>query len=268
MDYSAIIYAALGGGIGGGIASFMVRLSKTEGAKKGVVGGLSVIFVIIGYTVSGLLYKNMKLPRILPLDTTEMVRGLPALEFIQTQNPDVFKQLIYPVDKAMRNKKVTQDTLNEFRKTYSNLLESKKKTASIETLKTEHEVSIKLFQILKDKAPVICTKKLHGRPFKDISGLVTQEYITQEQKVMASFFTAKNRDVKLVADKEAGKVLLTEMTQKIITALGITNLDPPPESEIANKKVCDFHIMLNSEIKELDNKDFIDVYGFMNSLNP
>lgn len=257
----------MGGLLGGILASIFGLLFNKEDSKRMFTAVIALVLIIICAPIPKSLYKDMKLPRIIPLDTGELIEAVPVLEFIKMQDPVIYKELIYPIDKAARNRKVTQDTLNDFRKTYTSLLEAKKRTASIETLTAEHKLSIEFIEVMKNKTPIVCTQKLHGRPYEDVSGLVTQEYVAQEQQVMASFFTAKSRDTKVVSDIDAGKVIVTEMTRKIIQKLEITSLDPSPEDEIENKKVCDFHIMLNSEMIKLTDKDFIDVYGYRNSLN-
>ncbi len=263
MDFSAIIYAALGGGIGGAMGSFIGKLFKKEGANNALVGVVAVIMIVTGYQGTIALYKNMKLPRIFPLDTKEMVKGLPALEYIQEQNPAAFKELIYPVDRAVRRNEITQKTLNEFRSTFFALLEQKKKSASIEVRKTEYEVAIELYESLKVKAPEVCTQKLHGRPYPNLTEFVSESYVKKEQQAIAKYFSETAHDnQKSPVDIKAGETLVNKLNAEIITNLSLVDLDPAEDDIEANMKICDYHIHINAEFLKLNDVDFQNVIAF------
>ena len=93
-DVSAIIYSAIGGGGGALIGVLLFFLFQkmrrkdvasedrvSTGVKGGLVGGLAVA----GGLFVGAVYKNMTLPRIFPMDDTEIAQSLPVLVFIKTE---------------------------------------------------------------------------------------------------------------------------------------------------------------------------------------
>lgn len=181
MDVSAIIYAALGGGIGGALGPLIGRLINNKDAKKGTVTVISAVFIAIGYQGTTLLYKNMTLPRIVPLDTSGVLKTVPALKYVQSESPKLYAKLIHPIDKAVRNNETTQETLNDFRLNFEIALSEKRKNASAKTLRTDNDMAFELYGILKVEAPVVCTQKLHGRPFQMLTEFLSKDYLEREQ---------------------------------------------------------------------------------------
>jgi len=269
MDISAIIYAAIGGALGGGLGTTLGRLfDKSKEFKSLVTVGLTAGVVVLGDTCTNILYKNMTLPRIIPLETADLVEGLPVLKYIREQNLTVFNELIYPIDKAVRNNGLTQETLNSFRKTLKEVLDEKKREASAKALRGEYEVAIDLYEQMKEKAPVVCTQKFHGRPFQNLSPLLSAEYLEKEQRAMSNYFILPNRPVDFQVNLKTGEDTFNELVQKAIVDLEIANTNPSDDDLSENtvaehRKICDFHIMLNKKILMLDDTTIINTQLYL-----
>lgn len=70
-------------------------------------------------------------------------------------------------------------------------------------------------------------------------------------------------------DIENGEELFDSMSQRVITKLEITNLDPSEdltvETIVEHKKVCDFHREIILEMNKLTDQNFLNMYAYLNT---
>jgi len=137
MDWSLIIYSALGaaggGALGTAIAALVQKLhgnyehsdepEKADVKIKRRAGGRSVlaaILAVVGYSAVPIYYKNMTLPRILPFELSATKEEAGMYNLIKEHSPEDYKRLINNIDKAARNKNIDQATLNKAREIFLN----------------------------------------------------------------------------------------------------------------------------------------------------
>jgi len=282
MDFSAIIYAGLGGGVGGLIAASITALierrqsaqedtNKNNDAAKGALrGGLAALFVVGGFTTTSALYKNMTLPRIVPMDVAEMIEDLPYLRYIEEQDPVAFEKLIYPIDKISRSGKNTQESVTEFRAQLQKIVSEKQATASAETLRVQNEVASELFDTLKLKAPQVCTQKFYGRPFQLLNEILDDDYSKRENAAMGLYFTNPPRPETYTPDLVRGEELFNEIFLRLVEELEIEDLDPPidddPTTLVQHIKICNIQSKLNHASNALSDDDFLHVVSYIASV--
>ncbi len=264
MDLSSIVYAMIGGALGGGIGALFSK------KFKGTLGTVLMAVSVVGFwQVTTGMYKAMILPRILPLNVEEVIEEFPLLGHIRQNSPEKFKEMIVPFDRVMRNGGKTEKGISEFRNLLNAELEERQQTASAETLREEAKVAIRLYKALRDPAPEVCTQKLHGRSYGDISSYLNEDYVSAEQKALSLYYTNLPRAAGYVADLENGKAIFDPIVQAVVKQFEITNLDPvvsgDEQNDADHQKICDFHIEVNSGLLELSDKDTLDAWSYLKS---
>lgn len=279
MDISAIIYAAIGGG-GGAVFGVLVfslfrkmrgeDVSRLTGTASGVGGGLIGGLAVAGGIGMGALYNNMILPRIVPLDDSDMIAETPIFGVIKEQSPEVYAQILFPIDRAVRNGGVKQEDLNEGRKIYFSLIEEKMQIASGEALRSLEEVSEYQNKVLKEKEPRICTLILNGEPYPAIDQYFSKEDQKAEQTVMVNFFTNEPRDPEFVTDLQRGKMLSEKALLEPMKEMGITDIRPDPSpgagNDVAHRKICDLAIAFAKNKQGYSDEDIMNVQAYLKSL--
>lgn len=278
MDWNLIIYSALGGGLGAIIGSF---LSKAFGASKSHESPkanseenpkknrtlLTVIFVIAGLNILPFLYRSGTLPQFIPLNMEALHKELPVLAEIQREDLESYERMIEPLKSSARRGTPNQQELDSFRKVYHEVIAEKSKFASETTLKGMQELSIEQFEILKQKAPRICTLVANNLPYPTLEEYLGKDFAKREQTALMKLFSEKPRDPAFVADLDNGEKIFNDFAVKIIGELLITSLNPDTSPQIENldehEKVCDFSIAYSTLMMSLDTKEFYDVDAFM-----
>jgi hypothetical protein len=278
MDISAIIYAAIGGGGGAALGVLLFSLfrkirredaSNQSDMKSGVRGGLVGGLAVAGGIVMGALYDNMVLPRIVPLDDSDMIAEMPIFGVIKEQSPGAYSQILVPIDRAVRNGGVQQEDLNETRKVYFSLMEEKMQIASGEALRSLEEISEYQNKVLKEKEPRICTLILNGEPYPAIDQYFSEEDQKAEQTVMVNLFANEPRDPEFVTDLERGKMLAEKALLKPMKTMGITDIRPDPSpdagNDAAHRKICDLAIAFAKNKQAYSDEDIMNVQAYLTS---
>jgi len=276
MDWSSIIYTAIGAGGGGALFALIVMFAiKIFGRKsddsennslKTVKGWITAAGAAIGVVVVPALYKNMTLPRIIPLGDAYLINEIPMLEYIKDGDPDGYEVLKAKLDKAMRSGGSDLEALADFRADLQAVILEKQQIAGPKPFRAEYEVSSELFQHLKEKAPVVCTQKLYDLPHPLLSSYLPEAYVAREQKAMALYFTEPPRDPDLNIDMEAAERWVRETVTDIVSTYGIEDMEPEPDDLEGNRKICDFQTSLNQRLAALDDDTLLNhsVYLFSN----
>jgi len=290
MDFTAIIYAAIGGGAGAGLGHALAGMfskskSKTETdeikageanfsevkkSRSGIGSGLAGGLAVAGMLGLPALYKNMTLPRIVPLDETEFLESEPIYKLIKEQSPEDYKRFLGPLDRATRNGNVTQKDLDEIRVVLFEQIKEKTALANAEVLRDLNNVSVLQSEIYNEKEPSICTLIFNGEPYPDVSDILTEDVAEKERVAMVSLFTEAPRDSTIVVDLERGEQLLTEIAANIITELGISNVRPEitntAENRVEHQKICEFNALFIQKQHALLDQDLYNVQAYLNSL--
>lgn len=279
MDISLIIYSGLGAALGAATGKLISRAffkdveketNSPEEDKKGNKTVLTVILTIIGLNVLPLYYKDMTLPRLAPIDTRAFNKDMPVLNIIQDQNPELYQNMLKPLDKALRNNDFTQDELNEFREAYLVAITEKRKIASAKTLRKSDSVATLQLEILKEKEPTYCTLIFYGRPYPRLDEILGTDFGIKEQAALTLLFTESPRPQSYVPDLEMGKSLFDQIAAIIIEENNITDLDPKilPSNEniLEHKKICDFQSSLFAKKAELNDAEMLNVNAYLASL--
>jgi hypothetical protein len=259
VDWSSIIYAAIGGGAGGALGAFFVRFVSNKTIKSII----TVILVILGYNFTTGLYKNMKLPRIIPLDISDITSEVPAFEILRKNSPTEFETYISSIDRIVRKRKLTEDDLAGLRRQIYDIVESKRLYAPPAVLREQNRISARQFEILYAKSPEICTAQANGRPFPILTNIVGKEFAAEEQKVMEKLFAVKSGGV--VGDKEIGETLYGDILRAEITNLSILTLDPAPEDIDGHKKICKLFENAMNKVNDLDDESIRNVAAYIAS---
>lgn len=281
MDISAIIYAAIGGGGGAafGILLFSVfqkmrgedlnsKTGPTSGVRGGLVGGLAVA----GGLGVGALYDNMTLPRIIPMDDSALIAEVPIYGVIKKENPDAYRQLIVPIDKAVRQGgETSQENLNETRAIMFKLLDEKIQQASGDTLRIQERITTTQYQTYRDKDPKICTLLVNDEPFPNVMDYFSDSEREQEQEAMMAIFTNPPRDPDFIADLEKGEsifqdILLTNMADMEIETLR-PEISEAVDNRLEHEKICELMIAYSAERVKLNDDELMNLDAFLYSSN-
>jgi len=103
MDWSSIVYGVLGGGAGVAIGLLLgagvqkLRSSQIEEDEydrfdTGLSGVLAGGLAFAGIMLLPSFYKDMMLPRIMPMDTSQHFASMPIYETLKHQSPDDFRK--------------------------------------------------------------------------------------------------------------------------------------------------------------------------------
>jgi len=281
MDWSAILYGAIGGGGGAAVGTlafqFIQKLrgesleveqnkNSTSGLRGGLVGGLAVL----GMMIMPSLYKNMTLPRVFPINTDQIYAEAPVLEHIKSESPEDYELLIASIDKASRNySNIPQEALNDFRQVYNKLVHEKTLAASPEIIREFDKLAIRQFKTYKQKKPEICTLVMHNQPAPALDKILNSDDILSEQTLMEKLFTAPSRNPKLAPDLNKGKKLNEEISAKIAKGLQLRNLNPKITNDGKNlsehQKICDLLISLLAEHIKQSDADLINIKNYIKS---
>lgn len=280
MDFSAIIYAAIGAGLGAGLGSLLTSLlfkskeeaaqpagqtKKSSGTRGGLTGGLAVLGMLAVQT----LYKNMTLPRIFPMDDSEILDTLPIYQVIKDQSPDDYDRLLGSVDRAVRNGKIDQSTLNDMRVVFYDLTAEKTSNASANVLRFFEGVAQSQYEVYRDKKPEICTLLLNDEPYPDVSSFLTQVEIDQEQDAMVKLFTEPPRDESFSPDLAQGEELIENIFLGLMADIGVKNLRPEildtPENKLEHERMCDLAIAFSEKKKALNDEELLNVISYLNA---
>ncbi len=260
MDISLIIYTGLGAGIGSLIASLLNRLHTSEAEKPRLYNS---IFIVAGLTILPLLYRNMYLPRIVPMGTSDFGESAVFYQSLQKHDPQAYKKVLKPLDRLARKGDLSAASLQDTRIAIDEILAAKRKNANLNELRKETELTIWLFNILKDKAPKVCVQRVHARPFQNLSELLPVDYKKQEKDIMVALIENPNRPDNIVLDSENGSKLFTNFVQSSMSDLGVENLDPPENDASAQKDICELLILVHEKILNSSDQDIYDIYAHL-----
>ena len=280
MDITAIIYAAIGGGggalLGRACASFFSKPNDNSDAEKtaknvaGVGAGLAGGLTVAGALILPMLYRNMVLPRIVPLDETEFLESLPVYKVIKEQSPEDYKRMTVPLDRISRRGSATQEDLNKMRDVLFELIAEKQATANAAILQDKNGVLRLQYIDFKEKEPKLCTLTINGEPFPAVSNIMSEDIAKLEQEVMVKLFTEAPRDPNFVPDLERGKEVFDKIAAEAVAASGVNNLRPEILETAANRvkhqNVCDFGKSFVTKQMALEDADLFNVTAYMESL--
>ena len=263
MDGSAILYAGLGAGLGSLIGSLISHKLSNKSLKSVI----TVLPMIIGLQSTLALYKNMKLPRIFPMDDASMHSENPGLKVLKDNNPEEYKALISILDEPTRKGKVEQTDLDAFRLKLTGLIEEKRGIAPAGILRRQNELTAEQFKVLRRKAPEICTAQANGRPFPVLTELLGEDYRRKEQAVIGEMFSVQPNNV--VRDIEAGERVYSEIIAKSVKALSIQTVDPKGDNieivKAQHQLICQLFEESSLAVNKLDDESVANVAAYISS---
>ena len=274
MDLSTILYGGIGGGGGAALGGFLAvfiqklrgksfKIEKDDILGAFIRGGLAGGLAVLGMNVLPAAYKNMSLPRLVPMGTSDFGESAVIYQSLQKHDPKAYERLIKPLDRVSRKGNVSPESLQESRLVLDEILNAKRKNANLTELRKETELSLRLFSILKDKAPEVCVKRAHGRPFQVLTELLPEDYQKQERDVLVALIEPPHRPDDVVLDIENGSNLFTGFVQSTISELGVINLDPPENDVSAQKTICELLKVLNEKTLSSSDQDVYDIYAHL-----
>ncbi len=261
MDLSLVIYTGLGAAIGTLIGRLLNKLHKTKDEKPRVY---NIILTVAGLSILPLLYRNMYLPRIVPLGPSDFGESAVFYQSLQKHDPKAYDIVIEPLDQLTRKGDLSPEALQETRLVLDKILADKRRNANLKELRKETELAVWQYKFLKDKAPEVCVQKAHGRPFQNLSILLPKDYQKQERDMMVALIENPNRPENIIVDSENGAKLFTNFVKKSTANLGSVNLDPPESDIAAQAKVCEFLVILHEEILNASDQNIYDIYAHIN----
>ena len=267
MDWSSTIYAGIGGALGGLLASLICQKISNK-SWKSIIVVVSVIFLSRG---TNTLYKNGTFPRIIPLDTTELIKELPVLEAIRNINKPEYDNLIALLDVPIRQARKNGKNTEVFRSAYFELILKYRSNTNTDVLRDFNIITADQTATYKDKQPEICTLQLHGRPFGDVSQILSQRQAFQEQAVLVRMFDSNNAlPAGTIAPNAArGEKLYNDIILAEVKALNLKNADPEPIKSggtlDAHKAICDLTIRYTLKLNHLNDSDLHDVSAYQYS---
>lgn len=268
MDISLIIYSALGAGVGGALGALLSQAfqgSKTdEDGKSNRRTILGSILAVVGLFSAQALYKNMVLPRLVPMEMADSGLNMPMYQAMKKYEPDAYKELMEPLDRLNRSGDYSPEALVETRTKLEEIIQTKRKNASGAQLRQETELARDMYELLNDKAPIVCVQKMYGRPFAALTGVLPEEFTQKEQQVMASYFSLPSRPDNIVEDAERGTELFQNIVAESVSDLAVTDLDPSETDEAGQKKICALLVLVHEKMLNFDEQTTIDIYASLN----
>lgn len=255
MDFNTIIYAALGGGLGGLMGGYLASRADNQFLKI-----ISIIPAIIGWQVASFLYENMTLPRIVPINETEIFTEMPALKVVKENDPDTFSRMMNEIDPVMRSGRLTAETLTPFRNELIAYMNARTPYAEPSILRELFANAVTQYEELEIAEPSVCTDQAHGRPFQALDKILSKQVAAEEQKVMEKLFAVKIEGDK--GDIAKGEEIYNTIIGEQVKQLEITNADPSVDDIQGNKKMCFLLINLNKHIIELNNENIRHVAAY------
>jgi hypothetical protein len=261
MDFSAIIYAAMGGGIGGLLGTLLAGKVKNVTLKSVV----QIVPIVLALPLMSSLYKNMYLPRLFPIDDRELLETMPAFAAMKDNDPEVYKNMLSTMDPLIRKNDLTAEGLTPLRQQLYAYIFKKAAVAPTSLLKLQNEISAQQFEELKVIDPTVCTAQAHGRPFRNLDGLLSDEITAKEQEYMAGIIA--NKENHSLGDKAVGEKVYNQIIAEQVLELGITDGDPKPEDKASNEKMCQLLANLTVKVNELEDEKIRAVAAFISSAN-
>ncbi len=270
MDISSIVYAALGGALVAGVGGAFASKFLTNQTHRNIAFGLSGGLVVLGSFVLTSLYKNMYLPRFSHAEVNEAAEFIPYLQYIKGENPKAYKDIIYPLDKMLRNNNISSDEINIFRQNLDLVIQEKRQEASARTLRNENLIANEMYEILQIKAPHVCTQKFFGRPYERLDTLLDDEYQKKEEQMIAAFFIDQPRSPNYKPDLARGKKLFDEILPAAIEKWEIEEIDPPISNTVDNaakhQKICELLMEINEQSSAQTDTDMLHLMSYLASL--
>lgn len=261
MEWSSIIYAAIGGAIGGGLGALLAR--QTENATLKAL--FQVLPVLLALPLMSTLYDNMYLPRLFLIDDTELLETLPSFSALKENDPEFYKEILSTMDPVIRKGELTPESLTPLRHQFYAYLFEKTASAPIAALRLQNEIGAKQYKELEEIDPAVCTAQAHGRPFRNLDGVLSEELAVKEQDFMVSVIANKTKYN--VGDKVSGEEIFNAIIAEQVQVLGILNADPKPENKVANEKMCQLLATLSLKVNELEDEKVRDVAAYTASAN-
>ena len=282
MDLSLIVYSALGAGGGAGLGAALFKLvqklrdkttayDKDDKLGNGMRGGLAAGLAVLGLNIIPAQYKNMTLPRIFPLDHSEIAEDLPILDIINENSPEDYKRIVRLIDRAARNNKVGQTELNNIRAVLNDLISEKMSTASADVLRELENLSIAQLKVYKAKKPHICTLLFHGDPYPAVDEFFNEQEIKAEQDIMVKLFVDPPRNPDFERDLGQGEKIFNHLIAQSVEETGLENARPEisdalennADNKLLHQNICDFSILFATKKIELADNDLMHVYDYL-----
>jgi len=261
MDISVVIYTGLGASLGTLIAGLLNKLHKSEDTTPRVY---NVFLIVAGLTILPLMYRNMYLPRIVPIEYTSFGEHAELYQTLKKHDLKAYNKVIEPMDRLLRKGDISAEALQESRVILAEVFAKKKRNANLKELVKETELAVWQFKVLKDKAPEVCVQRAHGRPFRELASVMPKDYIQQEADMMVAYIKNPKRPENIIVDSENGAKLFTELTKKSVAELGAVNMDPSENDTAAQEKVCKTLITIHEKMLSASEQNIYDMYTYLN----
>lgn len=262
MDFNTILYGAIGGAFGGALGALLKlainnnRDDASENTSR-IVRTIPLAIMII--LLPG-LYKNMTLPRIIPLSLEQLSGNNPqTLEVYTTlkeREPEYYAKLVKAIDGPMRNGATYQEAYNIGSKIGSEIAAKKLPHAGANIIRYTTITSKKTFEEFKTAAPKQCVNLFYERPLDIKEDTKSKSLKDRELQVFLMLIdVSTNSDATF--DEKNAITIQTALGAKLTKQLGENdNMDPSEDKSIEiHKRMCEIGAMTMGLILELNDED-------------
>lgn len=249
MDWSQILYAAIGGGGGALLGTFIAfGVNKVFIRNKAfhymTTAAFTAGLAVLGMNIVPGMYGNMQLPRVGTPVEQILLKTSPIYVEMQKHEPEYFNKIISKIDKSARKGVDETTIINEARKVLIELLADKVKYADSEVLTTMMEIARQNYLDFKQNKPYLCVLMINQRGMGDVAPYMSATSNALEQEYTLKIVQLPRNEAKVV------DVEMAKKTEETTTAEIVKNIKPgdvldlpadAPEEKL--KRVCDLGVM-------------------------
>ena len=232
MDWSTIVYAGIGGAVGGVIGRLFIHFTQ----KKKIGAVVTVTIVVLFSFAAKELYRNEVFPRIVPMDLSALEKESPGLESLRVNHPQKFKEMMAFLDGPSRRKNITEADIAGYRNYLIITIEDFKTRAPSEFSRKAMNLTVMQFEILKEKRPDICTAQIQGTAYPAMGPILGEDYTVQENALLKSLFAIEEADMQDPPDPVLGEEIYLTALKNALNTVGIAPDELAESSE--HEKNC------------------------------
>jgi len=272
MDFNAIIYAAIGGGGGAALGVFIATLVGRKASEKTrksvIVPAFTAGLAVLGMNLIPAMYKNMTLPRIIPLNLISGLNNKPdqqrMLVAMKKHEPQYYQKLITVVDKPARNNGSFEEVYNIGAQIGSEMAKDKMKYADAKIIRRSLIIAQDTYAEFKTKAPRQCVNLFYGRPLTIKEDTKSKKLIRDELS-LSTLLIELPRTADIGFDAKSAKLTMENLgVQMAEYTTDSDEMDPKKSASLdAHKRMCDIGVFTMSEFIKLEDEKLINVMRYI-----
>ena len=270
MDLNIVIYTVIGAGLGGMLGNFTAKLvarkSKNSESDARKVANKPYVMapILIGTFLLPLLYKNMTLPRIIPLNLISVLSDEPEMQkmliAMKEYEPKYYKKLVAGLDKPARNNASFEEGYKIGEQVGSQIAKDKMKYADAKVLRLGLEVAQDTFAELKTKAPRQCVNLFYERPLAIKEDTKSKKLVRAEVRLSVLLIKLPRTADTSFNSEDATITMEAIGTQLMDYTTDSDDMDPKKNAALdVHKRMCDIGAFTMGAFLKLNDDQLVNV---------